>query len=976
MVKIFLLITLIFLTNTNFSYAQSNKPIAQNQQEDLLVKVHRYQNLHNSILNDPSLSLDEKIFFIIDSLGNAIKDLSQQEFKFVVTDIDKIIFLESNDQKIIKQQVNFLGYYSSSRDAYWPFSKSREEVQVFFKNNLVKLRSDSDSTFYNLYEEMVKIGELANESKFDEALHQLEVFESALKKEGEKPDNYFYRDHELAWSKLFPDGIRFRIFFEMGDLKNASIYADKTDKSLQLIIENKDKNPRDKTNFEDARKWLESMTYYFQYDLKIGKYDRVINRATQIISAFEINYNDLDEIRIFSNINETLSKAYFAKGDDESLKKGEIYFYAHLDLNKRSPKNDMAWLVGQIQTALEANDQEKFKLNLLYYDTSNALNDKATQVQYNELKKIYLDNTKTFFKANNFERSKALKRLWIELALHLDRGIYLNLDDAGMPIFTMGYYKNIYDLFIRASEKEIAASYAKKYINTLQNFRKQLRDYDKKDFIFLTESNGEYLKQFASNFYDISDYKSSLACMRILKENDFLDFVRRSNENENFLTNLDYTPSEKDYFAKLELLADQINILNKSNKNDLSILSKIEEKKREFIEAQNSYKKLTQNSLRVNSTKLIPQKNILNLSKNEAALIFSINPNMLEIQFHESNQKPLMFRSSFDNTKFQVKVLSIQKNLSLNRNVSEGDWSDLSSLLFVKPSLKNGQSLADFLKNKKFTKIKFQTDGYLNLIPFSLIPLNGNNFGSFYTTEKIGLSNKNKSDADVKLGLDAFGATKGNSEFRTNLPGVKNEIEKIMEAGVNTKNKRQFIDEQFNKLSFYNSFENNTALIHLATHFKIGTSLSEPSKMLLGDGSILTLDEIRSTIKPISTSLLTLSACNTGDSIASNLIKSNEGLSSIFQLKGAKNVVSTLWEIDDQATADFMTIFYSILFNNELSPSEALFYTQNIYRTGTLEFIKPGLKLTNDNINNKILANISKYKQPYYWAAFQISSIN
>ena len=101
MVKIFLLITLIFLTNSNFSYAQSNKPITQNQQEDLLVKVHRYQNLHRSILNDRSLSLDEKIFFIIDSRGNAIKDLSQQEFKFVVTDIEKIIFLESNDQKII-----------------------------------------------------------------------------------------------------------------------------------------------------------------------------------------------------------------------------------------------------------------------------------------------------------------------------------------------------------------------------------------------------------------------------------------------------------------------------------------------------------------------------------------------------------------------------------------------------------------------------------------------------------------------------------------------------------------------------------------------------------------------------------------------------------------------------------------------------------------------------------------------------------
>jgi CHAT domain-containing protein len=71
-----------------------------------------------------------------------------------------------------------------------------------------------------------------------------------------------------------------------------------------------------------------------------------------------------------------------------------------------------------------------------------------------------------------------------------------------------------------------------------------------------------------------------------------------------------------------------------------------------------------------------------------------------------------------------------------------------------------------------------------------------------------------------------------------------------------------------------------------------------------------------------------------------------------------------------------MTIFYSLLLNNELSPGEALFYTQNIFRTGSLDSMKIGLTLPSDRISNKILANISKYKQPYYWAAFQISSIN
>jgi CHAT domain-containing protein len=975
MAKIFLFITLIFLTNTNFSYAQSKKPIAQNNQEDLLVKVHRYQNLHQSILNDQTLLLDEKIFFIFDSLDNAVKELSQQEFKFVVTAIDQIIFLDSNDPKILSQQVNFLGYYTASRDAYWPFTKSKEELKAFYKNNLFKLRKDPSSSVYYLSEEMSKIGDLANQGKFDEALEQLVIFEKAMLTEREKSNNEYLLDHELLW-KTISDGMRFRLFFEKGDLKKASIYADKLDKNLQSIIENKDKSKRDKKNFEDAKKYIKMQIYYFQYDFQIGKYDRIINRALQITSAFDINYNDLEELRAFSDIYKTLSDAYLAKGDEESIKKYKYYFDIYLDLYKKAPQNDMGWLIGQIHEALRANDSARYNEILTYYDTSNLLNDKTTQESYNDIKKIYLANTPNYFSSSKANRDKILRNIWIELALYLDRGIYLNLENSNMPIYRIGYYKSIYSYFVQAGEKEVAASYAKKYINTLQDFRRQLKDFNRKDLNSFTENNSENLKEFSSNFYDVGDYESSLACMRILKENDFLDFVRRSNENENFLTNLDYTANEKDYFARLELLADQINILIKSNnKNDSNISKKIEDKKREFISAQNAYKKLARNTAKENISKLPPRNNILNLSNNEAALLFSINPNIMEIQLHEYNKKPLMFRASIDSNKFQVKILTIQKNLSLNKNVSEADWNELSSYLFAQPKLNDGKSLADFFKNKNYTKLKLQTDGYLNLIPLTLVPINGQNFGASYTTEKIGLSNKNKLTVNDNFGIDAFGATKGNSEFKTNLPGVKNEIEKIMEVGANTKNKRQFIDDKFNKLNFYNSFENNTAFIHLATHFKIGSSL-EPSKMLLGDGSILTLDEMRSDIKPISTNLLTLSACNTGDSITSNLTKSNEGLSSVFQLKGAKNVISTLWEIDDQATADFMTIFYSLLLNNELSPGEALFYTQNIFRTGSLDSMKIGLTLPSDRISNKILANISKYKQPYYWAAFQISSIN
>ena len=104
--------------------------------------------------------------------------------------------------------------------------------------------------------------------------------------------------------------------------------------------------------------------------------------------------------------------------------------------------------------------------------------------------------------------------------------------------------------------------------------------------------------------------------------------------------------------------------------------------------------------------------------------------------------------------------------------------------------------------------------------------------------------------------------------------------------------------------------------------------------------------------------------------------KSFEGLASVFQQKGDRNVLSTLWEIDDQATSDFMGIFYSVLLNNNVTPSQALAYTQNIFRTGKQDTDRKKINLGQDTQVFSLLKNIGKYSHPYYWSAFQVSSIN
>ena len=65
-----------------------------------------------------------------------------------------------------------------------------------------------------------------------------------------------------------------------------------------------------------------------------------------------------------------------------------------------------------------------------------------------------------------------------------------------------------------------------------------------------------------------------------------------------------------------------------------------------------------------------------------------------------------------------------------------------------------------------------------------------------------------------------------------------------------------------------------------------------------------------------------------------------------FLRAGANSVIVTLWEIDDESTAEFMKEFYGRIYKQKESRSEALRNTQ-------LDFISKGF-------------------EPYHWAAFQL----
>jgi CHAT domain-containing protein len=143
------------------------------------------------------------------------------------------------------------------------------------------------------------------------------------------------------------------------------------------------------------------------------------------------------------------------------------------------------------------------------------------------------------------------------------------------------------------------------------------------------------------------------------------------------------------------------------------------------------------------------------------------------------------------------------------------------------------------------------------------------------------------------------------------------------------------------------------AILHFATHGVLNPDKPEKSGFFLStvdpaghrqDGFIDMQDVYRLNA-PVD--LVVLSACRTGlgqEVRGEGLI----GLTRGFMFAGASSVVSSLWKVDDEATAELMKYFYTNMLQKDMRPAEALRAAQNTLR---------------QNPN---------WRSPHFWAGFTL----
>ena len=185
------------------------------------------------------------------------------------------------------------------------------------------------------------------------------------------------------------------------------------------------------------------------------------------------------------------------------------------------------------------------------------------------------------------------------------------------------------------------------------------------------------------------------------------------------------------------------------------------------------------------------------------------------------------------------------------------------------------------------------------------------------------------------------------------LPASKEEV-LAADAALHNRANTLLIGPSAAKSAFEHSNLDQRALIHLAVHGVANERHPDRAALILlsdspaGDDGILEASEI--VHLHTNADLVVLSACDT----AVGSLQGEEGVANLslaFMLAGAKNVVSTLWSIDDTSALYLMKRFYA-----------------HLAERSTVAYALTAAK-------RDMLKTYGAQAIPYYWASFRLDGV-
>ncbi|MBI5022084.1 MAG: CHAT domain-containing protein [Ignavibacteriales bacterium] len=545
----------------------------------------------------------------------------------------------------------------------------------------------------------------------------------------------------------------------------------------------------------------------------------------------------------------------------------------------------------------------------------------------------------------------------------------------------MVYYQMM-RAFIKSRKPSTAIIYGKSAVNILQLIRASIKSLDKDLQHDYLRSKENVYRELAELLIKQSRYPEAQQIMNMLKEEEYFEYIRgeaqdtislnlqavfsqlENNQSENINNILDSLAS---YSLEFYQLRTKSLLNDEQNKRYYLLLDRI----RRSNEKYNMFLDELEDKLS-SSPEQMPKIKDLRETENLVEVLRKLGPRTVAIYTIMEESKLNLILMTGEVNKW--KGVSVSSNL-LNKDID----LFISQLRDPKqdpvPMAKKMYDLiirpfeAD-LKRMNADEILWSLDGKLRYVPISALH-NGKNFmvdlyrNIIIIPRNIGwLLDKEHKQWEI-LG---FGVSKPHGEFRS-LPSVYDELAGIVKGKHNSTGNGFIpgyvkLDEKFTLNTMLSDLRNPAPIVHVASHFKLAPGDFTNSFLLLGDGSILTMQEFKNLPKVFSgVDLFTLSACNTAMGTSANGGEV-ENFATLAQRQGAKVILATLWPVQDNSTAELMKHFYRFKYeNNKLSIAEALQNAQLFLLNGNIAKSENQSQSSANSLHQK-------YSHPYYWAPF------
>ena len=556
---------------------------------------------------------------------------------------------------------------------------------------------------------------------------------------------------------------------------------------------------------------------------------------------------------------------------------------------------------------------------------------------------------------------------------------------------TANSYNNIGSIYSDLRDYPKAYSYSKEAYNIFKTNRDKnfeiLSNEQKKKFL---EANNNFLPNLLTSGYS---YQQATKDKEAVSQEIYEIFINDKGillDDENTIAMLKNISKDKDLTSKI----DNIDSLKRAYAKLAGTMPKPEEAKsyQEKLKALGEDIEKAEIEIAKISPKFKQELGIKDLKLSDLTSLLKPNELFIDIGYYGKNyyifsvdkSGEVKFEKLNDKDSDRVNTTIKEFRADIDKIINATD-ANSSKVLKELYNIVIANGIGDRID--KFNSLIISTDGALRLLPFEAL-MDGDKYlieskqirytpsaKEFIRTHKFNIKDEGK---DITMFSDPnYESKSGKSmEMVADTPNVNKAVQTRSIKNMGTfkrlrgfKKEEEVLQSSFNGVKLFsreNANEENILrvkspkILHITTHgyfisdenitnpmLKSGVALSGANigiKQQTGEGLVNALK--LSGLSLDGTDLVVLSACETG-LVDVKDTSSVASLPKTFIQAGSKNVLMSLWSVDDNSTVELMKEFYTDTKGNEKKFNEVL-------RNAKIKMIKEG-------------------KHPFYWAAFIMS---